>query len=92
MEREFQVHRTERDYAQAEAWRWMLAFLIGVTMGVIGFLVDWGIGVLNNAKYFRTQEVITQGAIMSCLPSHAITSNSCLFFCRAALPIRTDAV
>ena len=59
MEREFQVHRTERDYAQAEAWRWLLAFLIGVTMGVLGFLVDWGIGMLNNTKYFTTQRLIT---------------------------------
>lgn len=63
VEREFQVHRTEQDYAQAEAWRWMLAFLIGVTMGVLGFVVDWGIGILNNAKYFRTQEAIVSGGM-----------------------------
>ena len=58
MEREFQVHRTERDYAHAEAWRWMLAFLIGVTMGVLGYAVDWGIRLLNNFKFFSTQEYI----------------------------------
>lgn len=58
VEREFQVHRTERDYALAEVWRWIIAFLIGVTMGFLGFAVDWGIGLLNDAKYFRTQQVI----------------------------------
>ncbi|KAK9790124.1 hypothetical protein WJX73_008199 [Symbiochloris irregularis] len=58
VEREFQVHRTERDYALAEVWRWIIAFLIGVTMGFLGFAVDWGIGLLNDVKYFRTQQVI----------------------------------
>ena len=58
MEREFQIHRTEGDYASAETWRWILAFVIGVTMGILGFMVDWGIGVLNNFKYFNAINVI----------------------------------
>ena len=58
MEREFQIHRTEGDYAAAETWRWILAFVIGVTMGILGFMVDWGIGALNNFKYFNAINVI----------------------------------
>ena len=58
VEREFQIHRTEGDYATAETWRWILASLIGFTMGVLGFVVDWGIGVLNNFKYFNSIDVI----------------------------------
>lgn len=62
MEREFQIHRTEEDYALAEFWKWALAFLIGVAMGCIGFIVDWGIESLNNFKYYHTVGVIaTQG-------------------------------
>lgn len=55
VEREFQIHRSERDYALAEFWKWFLAFLIGVTMGVLGFCVDWGIGRLNDAKFKTVQ-------------------------------------
>ncbi len=58
VEREFQIHRTEEDYALAEFWKWTLAFLIGVTMGCIGFIVDWGIETLNNFKYYHTVGVI----------------------------------
>ena len=63
MEREFQIHRTEEDYALAEFWRWALAFLIGVAMGCIGFVVDWGIESLNNFKFYHTVNTIaTRGA------------------------------
>ena len=55
VEREFQIHRSERDYALAEFWKWFLAFLIGVCMGVLGFCVDWGIGRLNDAKFKTVQ-------------------------------------
>ena len=58
VEREFQIHRTEADYSLAEFWKWALALLIGVAMGVLGFLVDWGIEKLNNFKYNRTVELI----------------------------------
>ena len=54
MEREFQIHRTEHDYSLAEFWRWTLALLIGVVMGILGFLVDWGIEKLNNFKFDST--------------------------------------
>ena len=63
VEREFQIHRTEEDYAYAEFWRWALAFLIGVAMGCIGFVVDWGIEALNNFKFYHTVNTIaTRGA------------------------------
>jgi chloride channel 7 len=58
VEREFQIHRTEEDYALAEFWRWALAFLIGVAMGCIGFGVDLGIESLNNFKYLHTVNTI----------------------------------
>ena len=58
VEREFQIHRTEEDYALAEFWKWALAFLIGVAMGCIGFIVDWGIETLNDFKYYHTVSLI----------------------------------
>ena len=58
MEREYQIHRTEEDYALAEFWKWALAFLIGVAMGCIGFIVDWGIQTLNDFKYYHTVALI----------------------------------
>lgn len=61
VEREFQIHRTEADYSLAEFWRWTLALLIGVAMGVLGFAVDWGIEKLNNFKYDSTVILIRGG-------------------------------
>jgi hypothetical protein len=58
VEREFQIHRTERDYALAEFWKWTIALVIGVAMGCIGFVVDLGIEVLNTNKYTSTATVI----------------------------------
>ena len=64
VEREFQIHRTEHDYSLAEFWRWTLALLIGVIMGVLGFLVDWGIEKLNNIKFNNTvQSIRTVGEL-----------------------------
>lgn len=58
LEREYQVHRTEKDYALAEFWKWAIACLIGLAMGCIGFVVDWGINLLNDAKYQSTANVL----------------------------------
>ncbi|KAK9816592.1 hypothetical protein WJX72_002361 [[Myrmecia] bisecta] len=58
VEREFQIHRTERDYSYAEFWKWSIAFMIGVAMGCIGFVVDWGIQALNDTKFRTTVNVI----------------------------------
>ena len=58
VEREFQIHRSDQDYALAEFYRWAIAFLIGVTMGCLGFIVDWGIGTLNNFKYNNTFDIV----------------------------------
>ncbi len=61
MEREFQIHRTEHDYSLAEFWKWTLALLIGIVMGILGFLVDWGIEKLNNFKFDSTISSIKNG-------------------------------
>lgn len=61
MEREFQIHRTQADYSLAEFWKWTLALLIGVAMGVLGFVVDWGIEKLNDFKYDNTVSLIKGG-------------------------------
>ncbi|DBA81171.1 TPA: hypothetical protein ACH3X2_006989 [Trebouxia sp. C0005] len=58
LEREFQVHRTDSDYALAEFWKWAISCLIGLSMGCIGFAVDWGINLLNDAKYQSTASVL----------------------------------
>lgn len=58
LEREFQVHRTDSDYALAEFWKWVIAFMIGLSMGCIGFAVDWGITLLHDAKYQSTASVL----------------------------------
>ena len=63
MEREYQIHRTEEDYALAEFWKWALAFLIGVAMGCIGFIVDWGIQTLNDFKYYHTVALIASRGV-----------------------------
>eukprot|EP01025_Chloroclados_australasicus_P012437 TRINITY_DN1572_c0_g1_i2.p1 TRINITY_DN1572_c0_g1~~TRINITY_DN1572_c0_g1_i2.p1 ORF type:complete len:958 (-),score=133.08 TRINITY_DN1572_c0_g1_i2:534-3407(-) len=52
------LHRDHHDYVTAEFWKWFLCILIGLTMGFIAFLVDFGIQTLNNWKYSATQQVI----------------------------------
>lgn len=65
LEREFQVHRTDSDYALAEFWKWAISCLIGLSMGCIGFAVDWGINLLNDAKYQTTANVLrSRGKIL----------------------------
>lgn len=58
VERDFQIHRSDQDYALAEFFRWTIAFLIGVAMGCLGFMVDWGIETLNNFKYNNTFDIV----------------------------------
>jgi hypothetical protein len=58
VERDFQIHRSDQDYAVAEFFRWTIAFLIGVAMGCLGFMVDWGIETLNNFKYNSTFDIV----------------------------------
>lgn len=74
MEREFQIHRTERDYALAEFWKWTIALLIGVVMGCIGFIVDLGIELLNTFKYTSTATVIQQHGMSLSLTSTGVIS------------------
>lgn len=61
VEREFQIHRTKADYSLAEFWKWTLALLIGLAMGILGFAVDWGIEKLNDFKYDSTVSLIRGG-------------------------------
>ncbi|GMH33746.1 hypothetical protein BSKO_01580 [Bryopsis sp. KO-2023] len=58
VEREANVHRDHKDYTRAEGWRWLISGLIGFTMGIIAFLVDWGIEILNDWKYDSTHSMI----------------------------------
>ena len=68
LEREFQVHRTESDYALAEFWKWAISCAIGVAMGCLGFLVDLGINLLNDIKYSSTVDMILKkGEQTGCL-------------------------
>ena len=76
----YQIHRTEEDYALAEFWKWALAFLIGVAMGCIGFIVDWGIQTLNDFKYYHTVALIaSRGATPQLQEPHACAHT--LLFC-----------
>ncbi len=68
MERDFQIHRSDQDYAVAEFFRWTIAFLIGVAMGCLGFMVDWGIETLNNFKYNSTFDIVNSVGAAYCKP------------------------
>lgn len=47
----------------ADTWRWLLSILIGAVMGVLAFLVDWGIDAMNGFKFSAvTRAVATSGA------------------------------
>ncbi len=87
MEREFQIHRTEEDYALAEFYKWALAFLIGVAMGCIGFIVDWGIETLNDFKYYHTVSLIASRGASQNPSAFAGTSVCvyCLSLCKLAI-------
>lgn len=62
IEREFALHRSERDYVLADTWRWFLSIIIGIVMGFAAFLVDWGIQVLNRTKYDTVRDAISAAA------------------------------
>ena len=47
------------DYVRMEMWKWGLSALIGITMGIISFFVDWGISALISAKYNATKSFIS---------------------------------
>ena len=89
MEREFQVHRTDSDYALAELWKWVIACLIGLSMGCIGFAVDWGINLLNDAKYQTTASVLrSTGVPLACL---TCTNCFCLLLWHASVSVLVNA-
>ena len=59
----------------AEFWKWAIACLIGLAMGCIGFVVDWGINLLNDAKYQSTANVLrSHGMTLSVGPPSKLVS------------------
>ncbi|EFN52659.1 hypothetical protein CHLNCDRAFT_138594 [Chlorella variabilis] len=60
LQREFAVHRSEHDYATAETWKWLLSILIGAVMGVLAFLVDWGIEAMNGFKFATVRAAVAE--------------------------------
>ena len=43
---------------RAETWKWLLSIFIGATMGLLAFLVDWGIDALNGLKFTAVRRAI----------------------------------
>ena len=78
LEREYQVHRTDSDYALAEFWKWAISCLIGLSMGCIGFGVDWGINLLNDAKYQSTANVLRTHGKACCIRSYIAVFVPCV--------------
>ncbi|DBA70944.1 TPA: hypothetical protein ACH3X2_011387 [Trebouxia sp. C0005] len=58
VERETTLNRDHLDYLVEESWRWLLSFLIGVTMGMLAFLVDIVLQRLNSFKYTAVKTVV----------------------------------
>jgi hypothetical protein len=67
IQREFAVHRSEHDYATAETWKWLLSILIGAVMGVLAFLVDWGIDAMNSFKFSAVRAAVAESGARPCL-------------------------
>eukprot|EP01025_Chloroclados_australasicus_P037565 TRINITY_DN3838_c0_g1_i4.p1 TRINITY_DN3838_c0_g1~~TRINITY_DN3838_c0_g1_i4.p1 ORF type:complete len:949 (-),score=77.27 TRINITY_DN3838_c0_g1_i4:197-3043(-) len=51
LEHERDLNRSHYQYFWIYFWKWFLCLMIGVVMGILAFLVDWGIEVLNDVKY-----------------------------------------
>lgn len=58
IQRSFALHRPEHDYLSEDTFRWLLAILIGTVMGLLAFLVDWGIEGLNSFKFSALRQSI----------------------------------
>lgn len=71
LQREVAIHRSEHDYAIADTWRWLLSILIGAVMGLLAFLVDWGIDAMNGFKFAAvTRAVATSGGFAAPYMTH----------------------
>ncbi|KAK9853864.1 hypothetical protein WJX84_007554 [Apatococcus fuscideae] len=53
-----QLNRDELDYANEEAWKWILAFLVGAIMGVLMFIVDITLEGINTLKFGTVKRLI----------------------------------
>lgn len=49
-----------RPAAAAETWKWLLSILIGAVMGVLAFLVDWGIEAMNGFKFATVRAAVAE--------------------------------
>ncbi|CAD7699480.1 unnamed protein product, partial [Ostreobium quekettii] len=58
VERAVQVGREHWDYILEEGWRWALSAVIGITMGTLAFLIDFGIESLNTWKFNTTLDAL----------------------------------
>ncbi|KAL3138646.1 hypothetical protein ABBQ32_006406 [Trebouxia sp. C0010 RCD-2024] len=59
VERETTLNRDHLDYLVEESWRWLLSFLIGVSMGLLAFLVDIVLQRLNSFKFGAVRSVVS---------------------------------
>lgn len=71
----------------SETWRWLLSILIGAVMGLLAFLVDWGIDAMNGFKFSRvTSAVAASGTQGPRLPRQGLEASTLprRVACRAA--------
>jgi chloride channel 7 len=61
IQRQSDLNRGEDDYNREESWKWLLAVLIGVTMGFVAFFIDTGIEILTTWKYTAAKKMIERG-------------------------------
>eukprot|EP00210_Caulerpa_lentillifera_P000973 g938.t1 len=58
VEQESNIRRNQSDYVHGEIWKWGISAAIGLVMGIVAFLVDWGIEKLNDFKFEHVDDVI----------------------------------
>lgn len=80
-----ELNRSELDYSQEESWRWIIAVLIGVCVGVTAFNVNWAIDALTTLKYSVTTRVIdSAGGFWA---PYAVYMAFCLFYATLAASV-----
>ncbi|GMH42780.1 hypothetical protein BSKO_10699 [Bryopsis sp. KO-2023] len=63
LEREINIHREHHDYNKADMWKWLIAAMIGVVMGIVGFFVDFSIETLNTMKFRTVSDLIIKDGV-----------------------------
>ena len=46
-----------------DTWKWLLSIWIGAVMGLLAFLVDWGIDSMNNYKFAAVRGAIAESGV-----------------------------